>query len=102
MSLLYRITHLSGKCRSGSKVPEVRPRKLGGRLYLPHKPAKYVVHMIPIREGAMAKALCGRKPGRTSVGWSKHDDDKLTCPRCLHRANFGSLPEYQRQNKEMA
>ena len=84
MSLLYRITHLSGRCRSSSE------------------PAGSVVHMIPIREGAMAKALCGRKPGRTSVGWSEHDDDKLTCPRCLHRANFGSLPEYQRQNKEMA
>jgi len=51
-----------------------------------------VAHMIPTRGGM---ALCGKRPA-LAVGWSKHDDGKITCPRCLKRANTGTLPEYRR------
>ena len=74
----HRLTHLSGRCRSGGDH--------GG----------YIVHLVPTRTGSMGVAVCGKKPAAKSNGWSEHDDEKITCPRCLKRANYGTLPKYRR------
>ena len=72
----YRFTHLSGRCRSGGDH--------AGR----------IVHLVPTRTGSMGVAVCGKKPSTKSNGWSEHDDDKLTCPRCIEIATSEPLPEY--------
>ena len=55
----YRITHLAGAARSGSD-------KTG-----------HITHVV-IGE----RALCGKKPGRHSAGWSEYNDRAITCPYC--------------------
>ena len=31
------------------------------------------------------KAMCGAKPGKRSVGWSRSTSDEVTCPRCVKK-----------------
>jgi hypothetical protein len=45
-----------------------------------------VVHAVPpeATRNGWGIALCGRKPGRRSAGWSERDVTvNVTCPRCL-------------------
>ena len=56
----YRITHLAGRCRSGSDS----------------------VGQMSHAVGSDGVALCGVKPGRTSAGWSEYDDSEITCKLC--------------------
>lgn len=72
----YRFTHLSGRCRGGGDN------------------AGHIVHLVPFRVGSMGLAACGKRPSPKSNGWSEHDDDKLTCPRCIEIATSEPLPEY--------
>jgi len=62
----YRITHLAGRCRSGSDR------------------AGQVCHAVD-RTG---NALCGVQPGRTSAGWSEYDDKEITCLLCALAAGI--------------
>ncbi len=36
-------------------------------------------------DGAATPALCGAKPGLSSVGWGEIETAPATCPRCLDR-----------------
>ena len=41
---------------------------------------------IPEITITIEKSICGRRPGRRSVGWSTNDNDlPVTCPNCLKR-----------------
>lgn len=60
----YRITHLAGAARSGSDR------------------AGHIAHAV-----INGQALCGKKPGRHSAGWSEYDDSEITCPRCAALVN---------------
>lgn len=67
----YQILSLAGRCRTGSDQQGV------------------LQHAVPI--GAilpgdiMGKALCGKEPGRRSVGWSCYPGRAVTCPKCLKK-----------------
>jgi len=43
---------------------------------------------IPDMLITVEKSICGKKPGKRSVGWSDNDNDNdkpITCPKCLKR-----------------
>lgn len=60
---------LAGRCRNGAE-------RDSGKLW----------HAVPKGE-VYGVALCGAKPGRTSVGWSSWcpDDVQITCNKCLRK-----------------
>jgi hypothetical protein len=60
---MYYITHLAGRCRSGSDQTG----------YITHAVANFV-------------ALCGKRPGKRSAGWSEYQDKEITCPKCKQLA----------------
>src|SRR5688572_12887157 len=60
---LYYIGRLAGRCADGFE-------RDGGSLY----------HAV---KGW--SALCGAKPGRRSAGWSEHQGDRVTCPKCQRK-----------------
>jgi hypothetical protein len=63
----YLPSRMSGQCGEGERD--------GGKRY----------HAVPVGGSTHAKALCGAKPGRRSVGWGEHHGTAVTCPRCLKR-----------------
>lgn len=42
-----------------------------------------VVHAVT--NDGLQRALCGREPGRRSVGWSDRPMEQVTCARCLNK-----------------
>ena len=74
------------------EIGEEEMKKIKSLYRVTHLAVGLVAHVVPTRGGM---ALCGRRPA-LSVGWSKNDDERITCPRCLKRGNEGTLPEYRR------
>lgn len=67
----YRVTHLSGRCRTGSD-------KVG-----------QITHAV---SGEVA--ICGRKPKGKSAGWSEWISHELTCPKCMDKVKKMSLGDH--------
>jgi len=62
----YSIRRLTGRCLNGSE----RDR---GRLF----------HAVD--GGTWGVALCGKKPGRLSNGFSSDEAPTVTCPKCIKK-----------------
>lgn len=58
----YKICRKAGRCSNGAELDS-------GSL----------AHAVPVGSW---KAICGTEPGRTSAGWSSHDEPEVTCQRC--------------------
>lgn len=56
----YKVTHLSGRCRTGNDM------------------VGQIAHAV---SGGIS--ICGKKPKGKSSGWSVWEDNELTCPKCL-------------------
>lgn len=73
----YRVLRLAGRCSNGFE------RGSGSRF-----------HAVL---GSQYAALCGAEPGRMSAGWSTHEGETVTCPRCLKKAiDRDLLPDERR------
>ena len=49
-----------------------------------------VFHAVAVEDAdaypaSFASALCGRKPGKRSNGWSDYRHDSATCPKCIKK-----------------
>ena len=62
VKMLYKVTHLSGRCRTGNDM------------------VGQITHAV---SGGIA--ICGKKPKGKSSGWSVWSDHELTCPKCLSK-----------------
>ena len=60
VKMLYKVTHLSGRCRTGNDMVGQITHAVSGWI-----------------------AICGKKPKGKSLGWSVWEDNELTCPKCL-------------------
>jgi len=60
----YQVMSLAGRCANGSELDH-------GTRY----------HAVEFDSN---RAMCGTKPGRRSVGWTREYKD-VTCPRCIAR-----------------
>ena len=72
----YRPARLSGRCRTGSDQ--------SGRVI-------HAVFTDGSGGGWLNPALCGKRPGRLSVGWIETDGDldAVTCPACRRKLTQG-------------
>lgn len=61
----YRITHTTGRARTG------------------HERGGVLAHLVDLATGV---ALCGARPRRLS-SWSEYDDAAITCAKCAHEAD---------------
>ena len=59
----YKALYLTGRCANGAERDKGR-----------------IVHAV-----VNWRALCGRKPGRTSAGWTTYEQPAVTCPRCISK-----------------
>ena len=73
----YQVMSLAGRCANGSE--------------LDHGTRYHAVQFDSYR------AICGAKPGRRSVGWTRENKD-TTCPRCVAKLEKMTRRAKGRQN----
>lgn len=65
------------------------PATLGGRGRTGSDSSGTIYHAVRARNGApnycLHPALCGKSPGRRSIGWYAPDGQTVTCPKCLKK-----------------
>lgn len=75
-------------------VSEYRPARLSGRCRTGSDQSGRVIHAV-FTDGHwgawLNPALCGKRPGRLSVGWIEMDGglDAVTCPACRKKLKQG-------------
>ena len=75
-------------------VSEYRPARLSGRCRTGSDQSGRVIHAV-FSDGHwgdwLNPALCGKRPGRLSVGWIETDEglDAVTCPACRKKLKQG-------------
>jgi len=65
---------LAGRCSNGYE------RDQGSKIH-----ALNVTEPVSVFNPYYVKSLCGREPGRRSVGWVERFELVVTCPRCLKK-----------------
>lgn len=67
---------------SGESRPEIKFRRLTGRCLSGTEGDRgTLVHAVI--GGTFGKALCGKKPGQRSNGFSSYEESAVDCPKCL-------------------
>jgi hypothetical protein len=64
------------------------PMKLAGRCANGFERDRGTVyHAVPeeASNSGWGTALCGKEPGRRSVGWAHREGTEVSCPRCLKK-----------------
>jgi hypothetical protein len=71
----YSIRKLTGRCLNGAELDKGK-------------------HFHLVVGGIYGKAICGRRPGRTSNGFSQDEGAMVNCPSCVKKIKKGIVCDF--------